>query len=66
MDIDVPSAIEVFTTLRYTNLHLLYLLYLLEKDEFGEGDGLREGDRFEERDELGGISYVFGETNGLG
>jgi len=32
----------------------------------GEGDGLREGDRFEERDESGGISYVFGETDGLG
>ena len=30
MDIDVPSAVEVFTTLRYINLHLLtYLLYLL-------------------------------------
>jgi len=31
VDIDVPSAVEVFTTLRYINLHLLtYLLtYLL-------------------------------------
>ena len=26
MDIDVPSAVEVFTTLRYINLHLLTLL----------------------------------------
>jgi len=31
VDIDIPSAVEVFTTLRYINLHLLtYLLtYLL-------------------------------------
>ena len=31
MDINVPSAVEVFTTLRYINVHLLtYLLYLLQ------------------------------------
>ena len=29
VDIDVPSAVEVFTTQRYTNLHFLTLLYLL-------------------------------------
>ena len=28
MDIDVPSAVEVFTTLRYINLHLLTYYYL--------------------------------------
>jgi len=31
VDIDVPSAVEVFTTLRYINLHLLtYLLFVAD------------------------------------